>query len=149
VSLKEARGFVGEHHRHNMPPRGWKFGVGLVNGTGELRGVAVAGNPVARMLNDGKTVEITRVATLGDKNANSMLYGAILRAAKALGYDRAVTYTLQSESGASLKASGWTPDGEVAVESWNRKDRPRQDEDLFGNRRIPDEPKVRWVRVLL
>ena len=63
VSLKEARRFVGEHHRHNRPPQGWKFGVGLMNGTGQLRGVAVAGQPIARALDDGETIEVTRVGT--------------------------------------------------------------------------------------
>ena len=111
ITRKEAREFVARHHRHSQPHVIERFHVGLSNGDGMLVGVAVAGLPSARLLCDGETIEITRLCTLGDKNAASMLYGAILRAAKALGYSRAYTYTLQSESGASLKASGWTLDG--------------------------------------
>lgn len=106
VSFAEAKAFVLAKHRHHKPPVGWKFGVGVAK-EGELVGVAMAGRPVARKLDDGFTLEVNRTCTTGEKNANSMLYGAIRRAAKALGYRELVTYTLLSESGASLKAAGW------------------------------------------
>ena len=101
VTLREAKSFVDLHHRHNIPPLTWKFGVGLSNGDGELVGVAMAGLPKARMLMQQEpfTLEINRVCTNGSRNANSMLYGAIARAAKALGWRRLVTYTLAEESG--------------------------------------------------
>ncbi|WP_325051155.1 XF1762 family protein [Micromonospora craniellae] len=38
-------------------------------------------------------VEVTRVATDGTRNANSLLYAATWRAARARGYRRLVTYT--------------------------------------------------------
>lgn len=148
VTLTEARAFVGKHHRHNLPPQGWLFGVGLTDGD-RLRGVAIAGRPVARMLQDGRTIEVTRVCTDGVENGCSMLYGAITRAAKALGYQRAFTYTLQSESGASLKASNWRVDAEIGVQpSWSRESRPRVQVDLFGLERRPPEPKIRWIKEL-
>jgi hypothetical protein len=53
------------------------------------------------------TIEVNRTCTDGTRNANSMLYGAIWRAAKALGYRRAITYIQGEETGASLKAAGW------------------------------------------
>lgn len=134
VTLTEARAFVGKHHRHNLPPQGWLFGVGLTDGQ-QLRGVAIAGRPVARRLDDGATIEVTRVCTDGVENGCSMLYGAITRAAKALGYRRAITYTLQSESGASLKASNWRIDAALdARPSWSVPSRPRVQVDLSGNR---------------
>lgn len=68
----------------------------------------MAGRPVARGLDDGHTIEVVRLATDGTPNACSMLYGACWRAARALGYVRGVTYTQTDESGASLRASGWT-----------------------------------------
>jgi hypothetical protein len=40
-----------------------------------------------------------------------MLYSACARAAKALGYGRIITYILESESGTSLRASGWVMTG--------------------------------------
>ncbi len=148
VTLAECRRFVGEHHRHNLPPRGWLFGVGIEE-AGELVGVAVASRPVARKLDDGQTIEVTRTCTLGAPNANSMLYGALCRAAKALGWARVYTYTLVTESGASLKASGFVVDAELAPrEAWVRNDGGRYQHDLFGNERRPNEPKIRWLREL-
>lgn len=85
------------------------------------------GRPVARVLQDGWTAEVTRLCTLGDKNACSMLYAASWRAARALGYRRLITYTLKSEGGASLRASGWRLVGEAGGGSWSRKNRPRVD----------------------
>lgn len=95
IALRRARAFVNEHHRHNVAPQGWLFGVQLVCGT-ETVGVGIAGRPIARMADDGRTVEITRLTLVegAPKNAATRLYGALCRAAKALGYLRAITYTL-------------------------------------------------------
>lgn len=106
VSFAEAREFVRQHHRHNKPPPGHKFSVG-VEANGELVGVAMAGRPIARHFDDGRTIEVNRTCTDGTRNANSMLYGAVWRAAKALGYRRLITYTQAGECGASLRAVGW------------------------------------------
>jgi hypothetical protein len=97
---------VAELHRHNKPPRGHKFSVGLYDGE-QMVGVAMAGRPVARAFDDGLTLEINRTCTDGTRNANSMLYGACWRAARAMGYRRCITYTQADESGASLKAAGF------------------------------------------
>jgi len=72
-----------------------------------LVGVAIVGRPVARAYDDGMTLEVNRSVTDGTPNANSMLYGAAWRAAKALGYHRLITYTQEGESGSSLRAAGW------------------------------------------
>ena len=107
ITLREARVFIERHHRHNKPPRGWKFGVGVRCGT-DLVGVATAGRPIARAFDDGLTLEVNRTCTDGTRNANSMLYGAVWKAAKAMGYVRCITYTQHDECGASLRAAGWT-----------------------------------------
>lgn len=117
LPLRTAAAFVAEHHRHNAPPRGHKFSLGVVDETGDLRGVAVVGRPVARALDDGLTAEVTRTCTDGCPNANSALYGAAWRAAKAMGYRRLVTYTQGSETGDSLRAAG----GRVVAELPPRK----------------------------
>lgn len=59
----------------------------------------------------------------------SALYGAAWRAAKALGWRRLITYTLTSESGASLRGAGWRVIGERKARSWAdaSKARPRID----------------------
>lgn len=107
VTFRQACAFVENLHRHNKPPRGHKFSIGVRDGSGELVGVAMAGRPIARHFDDGLTLEVNRTCTDGSRNANSALYGAIWRAAKAMGYVRCITYTQQEESGASLRAAGW------------------------------------------
>ncbi|MFB7929574.1 XF1762 family protein [Streptomyces sp. NPDC056039] len=69
--------------------------------------MAIVGRPVARHLDDGTTVEVTRTASDGARNANSLLYGASWRATKALGCQRLITFTQAGESGASLRGVGW------------------------------------------
>jgi len=138
ITLKLAKDFVAAHHRHNKPPVGHKFSVGLVC-DGVLVGVACAGRPVARMLDDGRTIEVTRTCTDGTPNANSMLYGAVWRAAKAMGYRRAITYTQGDETGASLRAVGWTRAKELPARAgWDAPSRPRQD---IGSGNVA---RVRW-----
>jgi hypothetical protein len=83
-----------------------KFCLGIAAGP-QLVGVATVGRPVARQYDDGYTLEVNRTCTDGTPNANSMLYGAAWRAAKALGYRRLITYTQDGESGTSLRAAGW------------------------------------------
>ena len=119
VTLRECRAFINQHHRHHKPPRGWKFGVGVANGS--LCGVATVGRPVSREIQSREplTVEVNRTCTDGSRNANSMLYGACWRAAKALGYTRAITYIEKGEGGASLRAAGWVKVRDIpARASW-------------------------------
>ncbi|MEU0857488.1 XF1762 family protein [Streptomyces griseofuscus] len=107
VRQKDAKDFVTAWHRHHRPPPGAVFCLGAADEVGVLRGVAIVGRPVARMLDDGRTLEVTRTATDGTANVNSLLYGAAWRAAKALGYSRLITYSQAGESGASLRGAGW------------------------------------------
>ena len=107
ITFRAACAYVKEYHRHNKPPRGHKFSIGLEN-DGKLVGVIMCGRPVARHFDDGFTLEVNRSCTDGTKNANSMLYGAAYRAGKAMGYTRCITYTQHDESGSSLRAAGWT-----------------------------------------
>jgi hypothetical protein len=128
VTLREANAFVERHHRHSRPARGHKFSIGAAVG-GRLVGVAIAGRPVARGRDDGLTIEVLRVCVRegAPRNACSLLYGACWRAARAMGYRRAITYTLRSESGASLRGAGFGVIGEVPARSWNTPSRPRVD----------------------
>lgn len=126
MTLDEANAFVEQHHRHHDPVPGAKFCIGIASDE-RIVGVAIVGRPVARILDDGWTLEVNRTCTDGTKNANSMLYGAAWRAAKALGYVRLITYTLPDESGASLRAAGWRLIGERGGGTWNRRLRPRVD----------------------
>jgi hypothetical protein len=126
INLDEANAFVARFHRHHKPVPGAKFSIAVSDESG-VRGVAIVGRPVARMLDNGWTLEVNRCCTDGAKNACSMLYGAAWRAAKALGYRRLLTYTLPAEGGASLRAAGWTLIGERGGGNWNVPSRPRID----------------------
>jgi hypothetical protein len=149
VTLTDAKAFVARHHRHSEPPQSGLFAVGAVDDGGTMVGVAIVGRPMARMLQDGATCEVTRLATDGSRNACSLLYGAAVRAAKALGYRRIYTYTLAEESGASLRATGWRRDADLkARPTWNCPARQRMQVDLFGAQRRPPGPKVRWIKEL-
>lgn len=120
ITLREAQTFVAHHHRHNKPPRGWKFGTS-VRKEGAIVGVVTAGRPISRETQQREplTIEVNRTCTDGTRNANSMLYAAIWRAAKALGYTRAITYIQGDETGASLKAAGWRKVKDLpARQSW-------------------------------
>lgn len=127
LSQRAAAEACARWHRHNAPPRGDLFRVGAaVNG--ELVAVGIAGRPVARHYDDGQTVEVTRVSSSGYPNATSFLYGALRRAAFALGYTRVITYTQAGESGASLRAAGYKVLAQRAKRTgWSTVSRPRDD----------------------
>jgi hypothetical protein len=133
VSFADACGFVEMWHRHHRPPVGHKFSIGVADDNDVLHGVAIVGRPVARKLQDGLTLEVNRTATDGTPNANSMLYGAAWRAAKALGYRRLITYTQYAETGSSLRAAGWRVIAErPANNGWDTPSRPRHDKHPVG-----------------
>ncbi|GAA2577587.1 XF1762 family protein [Microbacterium binotii] len=126
VDLKTAQQFVAAHHRHNEPPIGHKFSVGVACGE-QLVGVAIVGRPVSRVIqSEGATLEVIRTATDGTRNANSMLYGAAKRVTFALGYDRLITYTQADESGVSLRAAGFRVVAQRPPRpGWDTPSRPR------------------------
>lgn len=140
VNRDQANDYVRRLHRHSKPVQGYRFAVGIAEGD-ELRGVAIAGRPVARALDDGRTIEILRVCTDGIRNGCTRLYGACCRAAAAMGYRLAVTYTLEAEGGASLRAAGFEPVAKVQDRQWGCDSRPREQRELIGD-------KVRWQRAL-
>lgn len=125
INLRDANTFVSKHHRHHQPVRGCKFCVAVADDDDVVRGVAIVGRPVARMLDDGQTLEVNRVATDGARNACSMLYRAAWRAAVALGYQRVITYTLPEEGGASLRGAGMEYVGPAGGGQWSRPSRQR------------------------
>jgi hypothetical protein len=142
LTLADANAFVSVHHRHNKKVQGHKFSIGAVNDTC-LVGVAIIGRPVARKLDDGLTAEVTRLCVLEDapKNVCSFLYRAAWRAWYAMGGERLVTYTLQSESGASLRGAGFknvaiSPKWEEGKGWTTRSNRQWQP--------VHSEGKIRW-----
>jgi hypothetical protein len=145
LELDEANAYVRDMHRHHKPVIGHKFSLGCVRRLDRVPGetvcgVVIVGRPVSRMRDDGLTLEVTRLATDGTKNACSFLYGAASRAAFALGFSRIGTYTLPEEGGASLRGVGWKLIGERGGGSWDRDGRPRVDTH-------PTQEKLLWERV--
>jgi len=139
IELKDANRFIAQFHRHNKPVVRAKFQLGLMDGGEELIGVGIVGRPIARMLSDGKTVEVLRTCIKeGYPNACSMMYARLKRISQLLGYEKVITYTLQKESQSSLKALGSSIVAEVKPQNWDRKDRRRTPQKVYK------EPKWRW-----
>lgn len=151
LTLKEANAYVAQMHRHSKPVTGHKWSIGCYD-KGKLVGVAICGRPVSRMLDDGMTIEANRVCTDGTKNACSFLYGACARIAKELGYNKIVTYILETEQGTTLKASGWKQATLASGGgSWDSPTRPREDTQitLFGEvKKYETCKKIRWEKQL-
>lgn len=150
ASLAQANAFVARYHRHHIPTVGHRYSLAVVDETGQVRGVAIVGRPVARMSDDGLTLECTRCCTDGCANACSALYGAAWRVGRALGYQRMLTHTLIEEAGTSLRAAGWRDVGEAGGGSWERIGRTSIDKHPLGLKRRWEVttgavlPEVRW-----
>ena len=141
INYDEACEFIRRHHRHHLPPQGWKFGVAVNDGE-KIVGVVCVGRPVARHLDNGYTLEVTRCCTDDTKNVASKLYAAAWRATRALGFKRLITYTLASESGVSLQAAGWRVLYQTKGESWNKPSRPRIDKHPLGQKFLWEAPEA-------
>ncbi|MCK4528696.1 hypothetical protein KAW18_15110 [candidate division WOR-3 bacterium] len=138
IELKDANRFIAQFHRHNKPVVRAKFQIGLMKDE-ELIGVGIVGRPIARMLSNGKTVEVLRTCIKeGYPNACSMMYARLRQISQLLGYEKIITYTLQKESQSSLKALGASIVAEVKPQDWNRKSRRRDTQPVYR------EPKYRW-----
>ncbi len=138
ISLKLANEFVSAYHRHNKPVAGHKFSIGLFDDE-RLIGIAICGRPVARMADDGLTLEVLRVCTDGTRNANSMLYSRVKKIAQVIGYQKVLTYTLTEESGSSLRAVGAQKSGIVKPREWSREKRKRETQKVYK------KEKIRWI----
>jgi len=125
-----AYAFIDKHHRHLGAPKrtGYKFAIGLERG-GVLIGCAVVGKPQSRMRRGTYPylAEVTRLCTDGTPHASSKLYAACWRAVRAMGFRALGTYTLETESGVSLRAAGYRLLYTTKGGTWNRRSRPRLD----------------------
>ena len=150
IRLAEANAFVIEHHRHHDAATGHKWSLGAFH-LGNLVGVAIVGRPTGRYLDNGKTLEVTRLCTDGTRNACSFLYAAAARRARREGYTKIITFILQSESGTSLKAAGWHQEAaKCGKPTWNTQryaERPKQ-MTMFPQKTPPREFKQRWAKQL-
>jgi len=148
-SAPRAREVVEAWHRHHGPSTSGLYAAAVATEDGIVRGVALIGRPVARLLDDGWTLEVTRVATDGTPNACSALYGIARRLAATLGYARLITYTRADEPGSSQRAAGLTDDGPIRARSWNMPGRARVDKTEIVQRRrwslaLGDQVDIQW-----
>lgn len=140
LELKEANEFVASLHRHHDPVHRDKFRIGAWCDD-KLVGVVQVGRPVSRMLDDGRTLEVVRLCSDGTKDVCSFLYSRAARIAKEMGYHKIITYILESESGASLKAAGWHQEATTSGGHWSRPSRLR-------STTAPTVPKKRYSKIL-
>lgn len=140
LTRAEVAAFVEQHHRHHKPAQGDKYRIGC-KADGVLVGVVQVGRPVNRTLDDGTILEVTRLCTTGTDNVCSFLYSRAARVARELGYDKIITYILDTESGASLKAAGWRKEADTKGHTWSGPSRTRVD-------KAPTCDKQRWARKL-
>jgi len=140
LELKEANQLVATWHRHHKPAQGHRFSLGAITPDGTLHGACIVGRPVARLAGHPRHVlEVVRLVTDGTPNTCSALYAAAARAGKAMGYLRIQTYILDTETGTSLKAAGWTNEGTAGGGQWKHTDgKPRRTDQPTG-------PKSRWA----
>lgn len=152
VPQSEVKDFINKHHRHLNASLGDKFRVVIRNGVGnKVIACAMMGRPVSRFLDNGKTLEITRVAVNNNlpreltQNACSQIYAKCCKWAKENGYDSVITYTMEHEIGASLKSANFTHEytqpKSRRKSSWDSPSRKRKDV-------TPNCPKKRWRRKL-
>lgn len=139
LTLHRANEIVAQWHRHNKPARGCRFCLGAEH-DGALVGVVIVGRPVARKLDAAHVAEVNRLCTIdgAPKNTCSFLYGAARRVWFSMGGTRMVTYTLRSESGASLRGAGWSPEPvePKGASGWHSREREHQP--------VFDQLKIRW-----
>ena len=142
LELREANALVAMWHRHHKEVQGHRFSIGVIDEDGVLHGAVTVGRTVSREYVPRDVAEATRCVTDGTRNACSFLYGAAAQTAKAQGFIRIQTYTLDSEHGASLRAAGWTYEGPAGGGQWQHTDgKPRRTDQ-------PTELKGRWARSL-
>lgn len=153
ISLKNANAYVMANHRHHGKVQGHKFSLSVWDGD-RLCGVAIVGHPQSRRIDNESTLEVLRLCTDGTYNACSILYARCAKVGKDMGYEKIITYILESEQGTSLKASGWICEAEnVGGTTWTGKREKERHEfkqqSLFESKQPPKELKKRYIKALL
>ena len=126
ITIKAANEFIKTFHRHHRPTirNCGRWAIAAMNINNEMVGVVIAGNPVSATYMDGYTIELTRLCVKepAPKGTCSFLLSKCCAIWKTMGGKKAITYTLESESGASLKGAGWRLSGIVKPHKrWTNK----------------------------
>jgi hypothetical protein len=81
--MKDAETFLGSHNRHYKSPAEPVCAIGVSDETG-IHGAAILGR------NADGDAELSHIYVDGISQGYSLLYGAVWRAFKAMGYEKAV-----------------------------------------------------------
>lgn len=123
ITRDAANAVITMWHRHHKAVRSHRSACAAYL-DGELVGVVVVANPVARALQNGVTSEVVRLCCRGgDRNVASRLLGAAWASDRALGVRRMVSYTRADEDGTCYRAAGWVPTALITPRDWNRSTR--------------------------
>ncbi len=149
LTIKEANEFIKEHHRHHRPTarNNGKWALAAVDDNSVIVGVVIASSPVSATYMDGLTIELTRLCVKegAPKGVCSFLLSKSCSIWRSMGGVRVITYTLASESGASLRGAGWTLSGVVKPHKrWQNKSKTDGIERAMLQ--IYEVTKHRWVR---
>lgn len=128
ITIKAANEFIKGFHRHHRPTirNSGRWALEAIDSAGKTVGVVIAGNPVSATYMDGETIELTRLCVKEDapKGTCSFLLSRCCKIWRAMGGTKLITYTLSSESGASLKGAGWKLAGTVKPHNrWKNKEK--------------------------
>lgn len=151
ITIKIANNFIKLHHRHHRPTirNSGRWALAAINNTGEIVGVVIAGNPVSATYMDGFTIELTRLCVNegAPKGTCSFLMGKCCSIWRTMGGKKIITYTLTSETGASLRGAGWVLSGFVSPHKrWQNKS--KVDGIERSKLQIYEIPKFRWEKSL-
>lgn len=151
TTIKKANEFIKTFHRHHRPTvrNNGRWALSAHDLHGRLVGVVIAGNPVSPHLMDGVTIELTRVCVRDEapKGTCSFLLSRCCKIWKDMGGGKVITYTLNTESGASLRGAGWSEAGIVKPHNrWQK--RSKIDGIERANLHIYSLKKTRWEKVV-
>jgi hypothetical protein len=151
ITIRQANEFIKQFHRHHRPTtrNSGRWAIAAINTNDEIVGVSIVGNPVSATMMDGYTVEITRLCVREDapKGTCSFLLSKCCTIWRTMGGKKVITYTLDSESGSSLKGAGWQLSGIVKPHRrWQNK--TKADGVERDSLKIYELSKKRWERNL-
>lgn len=149
ITIKAANEFIKTFHRHHRPTirNTGRWALAALDNNNEMVGVVIAGNPISPNYMDGYTIELTRlcVREKSPKGTCSFLLGKCCCIWRSMGGKKVITYTLESESGASLKGAGWTLAGTVKPHNrWTN--RSKVDGIERAHLQIYEVTKHRWEK---
>lgn len=151
ITIKRANEFIEKNHRHHRPTarNTGRWALAAYDLNNKMVGAVIAGNPVSATYMDGVTIELTRLCVheSAPKGTCSFLISRCCSIWKMMGGEKIITYTLASETGASLRGAGWTLAATVKPHKrWLNK--TKSDGIARADLHVYTVSKYRWERIL-